>query len=86
MGDPHAPLTAARPRLQQMTLIYTVMVGVTILILLQFLLFQVTLGAYLSGKEQIVWPATGASGLCFAAACWLIRYLLKLKPSAGRPE
>ena len=75
MGDSNEPLTSARRGAPQMALIYTVMVCVAMLIFIQFLLFDVTLKAYLAGKDQIVLPATIASGLCFAGSCWLIQYL-----------
>ena len=62
-------------RTQQMTVIYAVMVAILILILIQFLLLMVALEDYLSGNRTVLTGAAAGSGLCFAGACWLIRYL-----------
>jgi len=63
-------------RTQQMALIYTVMVCLVSLIAVQFLLLTVALEGYLGGRAGVVSPTALVSGLCFVAACWLIRYLL----------
>ena len=79
MGDglpdviPTGRVRARRSR--SMTAIYAVMVAIMILILLQFLLLMVALEDFLSGKRILQAAATTGSGLCFAAACWLIRYI-----------
>lgn len=67
-------------RSQQMTVIYAVMVAILILILIQFLLLMVALEDYLSGNRTVLTGAAAGSGLCFGAACWLIRYLSVRRP------
>lgn len=62
-------------RTRSLTVIYAVMVSIMILILLQFLLLMVALEDFLSGHRAILWGAMAASGSCFVAACWLIRYV-----------
>jgi type II secretory pathway component PulF len=64
-------------RAQQMALIYTVMVCLVSLIVVQFLLLTVALEGYLGGRAGVVSPTALVSGLCFVAACWLIRYILR---------
>jgi len=59
-----------------MSLIYTVMVCLASLVFVQFLLLTVALEGYLSGRGGVALPTALASGLCCAAACWLIRYIL----------
>ena len=46
------------------------------LVFVQFLLLTVALQGYLRGHGGMALPTALASGVCFAAACWLIRYLL----------
>ena len=62
-------------RSQNMTVVYAIMVAVMILILLQFLLLMVALEDFLLGSRALLWGAAAGSGGCFAAACWLIRYI-----------
>ena len=62
-------------RAQGMTVVYAIMVAVMLLILLQFLLLMVALEDFLSGSRALLWGAAAGSGACFAAACWLIRYI-----------
>jgi hypothetical protein len=62
-------------RARGMTVVYAVMVSIMILILLQFLLLMVALEDFLSGNRAVLRGATIGSGFCFAAACWLIRYV-----------
>ena len=80
MGRGQSVMTPERQlraeRAQQMTLIYTVMVCLVSLIAVQFLLLTVALEGYLGGRAGVVSPTALVSGLCFAAACWLIRYIL----------
>lgn len=79
MGDRQSLVTPARQqraqRAQQMSLIYTVMVCLASLVCVQFLLLTVALEGYLGGQGAVALPTAVASGLCFAAVCWLIRYL-----------
>lgn len=63
-------------RAQQMSRIYTVMVSLISLLFGQFLLLTVALEGYLGGRSVVVVPAALVSGLCCAASCWLIRYIL----------
>jgi len=67
-------------RSRGMTAIYAVMVAIMILILLQFLLLMVALEDFLSGNRAVLWGSAAGSALCFAGACWLIRYV------SGRPS
>ena len=80
MGDRQTFLTPARQRraqrAQQMSLIYTVMVCLASLVFVQFLLLTVALEGYLSGRGGVALPTALASGLCCAAAYWLLRYIL----------
>jgi hypothetical protein len=62
-------------RTHQMTLIYTVMACLVSVIFVQFLLLTVALEAYLSRGNGVVSPTALLSGICFVAACWLIRYI-----------
>ena len=63
-------------RTHQMTLIYTVMACLVSLILVQFLLLTVALEGYLGGRIEVALPTALVSGLCCAAAYWLLRYIL----------
>ena len=80
MGRGQSMMTPKRQlraeRAQQMTLIYTVMVCLVSLIAVQFLLLTVALEGYLGRRAGVVSPTALVSGLCFVAACWLIRYIL----------
>ena len=62
-------------RARGMTVVYAVMVAIIILILLQYLLLMVALEDFLSGDRAVLRAAAAGSGICFAAACWLIRYV-----------
>jgi len=78
VGDRPGPMTGRRvhaERARQMTLIYAVMLCLMILIVIQFLLLMVAVDGFMGGRGDILLPAAGASGLCFLAACWLIRYI-----------
>jgi hypothetical protein len=59
-----------------MSLIYTVMICLVSLIFVQLLLLTIALEGYLGGRGVMALPTALVSGLCFAAACWLIRYVL----------
>jgi hypothetical protein len=79
MGDRHSLLTPMRQRraqrAQHMSLLYTVLVCLASLVGVQFLLLTVALEGYLGASGGVALPTALASGLCFAAVCWLIRYL-----------
>jgi hypothetical protein len=70
-----------RRRAQQITLIYAVMMCLLIVVVAQFVLLMVSVESFLGGKREVLLPATLASGVCFAGATWLIRYVL---PLSGR--
>ena len=80
MGRGPSVITSERQlraaRTQQMAIIYTVMVCLVSLIAVQFLLLSVALEGYLGRRAGVVSPTALVSGLCFIAACWLIRYIL----------
>ena len=80
MGHRQSLMTPARQlraqRAQQMSRIYTVMVCLGSLIFVQFLLLTVALEGYLRGRIEMTLPTALVSGLCCAAAYWLLRYIL----------
>jgi hypothetical protein len=79
VGDRDSALMEPRrlraERSRGMTVIYAVMAAIMILILVQFLLLMVALEDFLSGNHSVLSGAALGSGLCFLAACWLIRYV-----------
>jgi hypothetical protein len=79
MGHRQSLITPARQqraqRAQQMSLIYTVMVCLASLVCVQFLLLTVALEGYLGGQDAVTLPTALGSSLCFAAVCWLMRYI-----------
>ena len=76
MGHRQSLMTPERQlraqRAQQMSLIYTVMVCLVSLIFVQFLLLTVALEGYLGGRIEVALPTALVSGLCCAAAYWLL--------------
>ena len=68
-------------RARGMTAIYAVMVSIVLLIVLQFLLLMVSVEGFMAGRGQVLLPSALGSGLCFAASCRLIRYIVR--PRAG---
>jgi uncharacterized protein (DUF983 family) len=80
MGHRQNFMTPARQlraqRAQQMSRIYTVMVCLGSLIFAQFLLLTVALEGYLRRHIEVTLPTALVSGLCCAAAYWLLRYIL----------
>ncbi len=68
-------------RSRRLTVIYAVMVAILTLILVQFLMLMVALEDYLSGRMHVARAAALGSAFCFAAACWLIRYVVA-RPSS----
>ncbi|MBI3854827.1 MAG: hypothetical protein HY293_03955 [Planctomycetes bacterium] len=79
MGHGHSEVIPTRrlrsERARGMTAVYAVMVSIMLLILLQFLLLMVALEDFLSGNRSLLSGAAIGSAACFAAACWLIRYI-----------
>lgn len=80
MGRGPSVMTSERQlraeRARQMTLIHTVMVCLASLLCVQFLLLTVALEGYLGSRSGLVSPTALVSGLCFAAAWWLLRSIL----------
>ena len=62
-------------RRQKTTIVYGILSIVLILVVLQLWLLSATMNAYLGGDESIIWPAAGASVVCFALNAGLLRYL-----------
>ena len=87
MGHGHPEvINTSRVRAERsrgMTVIYAVMVAIMILIIIQFLLLMVALEDFLSGRPTVLSGAAIGSGLCFAAACWLIRYVTSRRVTRG---
>jgi hypothetical protein len=67
-----------RRKAQEITLIYAVMTCLLIVVVAQFVLLLVSVESFLGGHRDVLFPATLASGACFAGATWLIRYILPL--------
>jgi hypothetical protein len=79
VGDGDPALSRARAeRARGLPALTGVLVGLLVLVALQFLLLMVGVEGWLGGRGGILGAAAGASGLCFAASCWLLR--------AGRPR
>ncbi len=79
MGGRDPEVTRARreqaERARGMTAIYGVMVSITLLVVIQFLLLMVAVEGFMGGRGMVLVPSAVGSGLCFAASCWLIRYI-----------
>jgi hypothetical protein len=79
MGGRDPDLIRARreqsERTRGMTVIYGVMVSITFLVVIQFLLLMVAVDGFMAGRGSVLLPSAAGSGLCFAASCWLVRYL-----------
>ena len=67
----HRPFT----RDQRTTVVYGMLAFVLMLVILQLWLLTATMNAYLGGDDAVVWPAAGASLLCFLLNLGLLRYL-----------
>ena len=83
MGTPAGPLTLRRKRQERtrgMTSVYTVMVSIVVLLLLQFLLLMVGVEGYLGGRRGLLVPSWMGSGACFLMACWLIGQAFRRRP------
>jgi hypothetical protein len=48
------------------------------LIVMQLWLLTATMNAWLAGDESIIWPAAGASAICFLLVAGLLWYLFGL--------
>jgi hypothetical protein len=62
-------------REQKLTIVYGILCIVLVLVVLQLWLLVATMNAYLGGDTGVVWPAAGASLLCFLLNLGLLRYL-----------
>lgn len=60
---------------QRMTIIYGISAFVFILVVLQLWLLTATMDALLGNDNRIMWPAAGASAVCFFLNLGLLRYL-----------
>jgi len=85
VGDGKVSVSSLRriraERRGRLTVIYTVMVSILLLIVVQFVLLAVALEDFLSGSRTLLTGAAFASGACFVAACWLIGYLTPKRAS-----
>lgn len=71
MTAPHTRAT----REQRMPIVSGILAFVLILVVLQLWLLTATMNAYLGGDDSVIWPAAGASLVCFALNTGLLRYL-----------
>lgn len=71
MAAPHTRAT----REQRMPIVSGILAFVLILVVLQLWLLTATMNAYLGGDDSVIWPAAGASLVCFALNTGLLRYL-----------
>ena len=69
------PIKRHFTRQQRLTVINGVLCFVVVLVVLQLWLLTATMNAWLGGDEAVVWPALGASVLCFFLNLGLLRYL-----------
>jgi hypothetical protein len=67
-----------------MAVIHAVMACLFLLILVQFLLLMVAVEAFLGARPTVLVPAALGSGLCFAGACWLVRYGIPSRTRGAR--
>jgi hypothetical protein len=68
-------------RAQEMTRIYTVMACLVIVVFAQFVLLLVAVSSAAQGQTGVLLATTAASGLAFAGAAALIRYIVPARPS-----
>lgn len=80
MGGRDPALSARARRARDLSAVYAVLGALAILIGLQFLLLMVGMEAFLGGRPALLLPSALGSALCFAAACWIIRYVEILGP------
>jgi hypothetical protein len=66
---------------QRLTIVYGMLAFVVIIVLLQLWLLTATMNAYLGGDESVIWPAAGASLMCFLLNLGLLSYLARLQRS-----
>jgi hypothetical protein len=68
-------------RAQEMTRVYTVMACLAIVLFVQFVLLFVAVSSFSHGQEGILLATTAGSGLAFAGAAALIRYIVPTRPT-----
>ena len=61
------------------TIVYGMLCLVMVLVILQLWLLSATMNAYLGGDESVIWPAAGASAVCFLLNLGLLWNLYKLE-------
>lgn len=66
-------------REQRATITYGMLAFVLMLVILQLWLLTATMNAYLGGDETVIWPAAGASLICFLLNFGLWRYLQRME-------
>jgi hypothetical protein len=66
-------------RSQRLTLVHGILCFVLILVVLQLWLLTATMNAFLGGDESVIWPAAGASLVCFLLNLGLLRYLHQME-------
>jgi hypothetical protein len=64
-----------RHRRQQHTVVTGILAIVLVLVVLQLWLLTATMNAFLGGEDAVIWPAAGASAVCFVLNLGLLRYL-----------
>ena len=64
---------------QRTTIVYGMLAFCLLLVVLQLWLLTATMNAYLGGDRSIIWPAAGASLVCFALNVGLLRYLRRME-------
>jgi len=67
-------MTTRQERAQSMSVVYAVLGGLTVVVGLQLILFVAAIDAFQGGHQRLLVFSTLASGLCFVAACWLVRH------------
>jgi len=68
-------LKRSASRAQRTTIVYGVICFILTLVVLQLWLLTATMNAVLGGDTSVIWPALGASAVCFALSAGLIRYI-----------
>jgi hypothetical protein len=66
---------------KQSSIIYAILCIVVILVVLQLWLLTATMNAFLGGDRAVIWPAAGASVVCFLLNLGLLWNLYSLERS-----
>ena len=69
---------SARKRKQLVSVVYSILTIVLVLVVMQLWLLTATMNAFLGGNHLVVWPAACASLICLALNVGLLRYLVRL--------